>query len=48
MYGLGAGYTFREHFQVRIDWIAVPNVGDESETGEGNVQLFTAGFRYRF
>jgi hypothetical protein len=42
------GYTFGDHFHVRVDWMTVPDAGDEEKTGEGDVTLMTAGFQYRF
>jgi hypothetical protein len=48
VYGLGAGYTFGDHFHVRADWIKVPDAGDEEETGEVDVSSLTLGFQYRF
>jgi hypothetical protein len=48
LYGLGMGYTFRDHFHIRVDWMMVPDAGDDEETGAGDVELLTAGFQYRF
>lgn len=45
---LGAGYTFGNHFHVRLDFTRVPDAGDENETGEGDVTWWSAGFQYRF
>jgi len=48
LYGLGAGYTFGDHFHVRLDWTMIPDAGDEDELGEDDVSSLTVGFQYRF
>lgn len=48
LYGLGAGYTFGDHFHLRFDWMMVPDAGDEEEVGEDDVSSLTVGFQYRF
>jgi len=48
IYGLGMGYTIGDHFHVRIDWVMAPDVGDEDALGEADINLWTAGFQYRF
>lgn len=48
LYGVGMGYAFAEEFFLRIEWVRIPDVGDEDETGENDLDVITAGFHYRF
>jgi len=48
MAGLGVGYTFFDHLQVRLDYSFFPDVGDEELTLETDVSAITAGVAYRF
>jgi opacity protein-like surface antigen len=46
--GIGAGYTFFDHLQVRLDYSFYADVGDENTTLETDVSTITAGVAYRF
>jgi hypothetical protein len=46
--GLGMGYTFGEHFHVKLEWTQVPDAGDEEDTGEGDASLLALGLQFRF
>lgn len=51
MYGVGAGYTFGEHFQLRVDYLKVTaeyTVDDSEPSLDVDSDLLTAGFQYRF
>ncbi len=47
LWGLGAGYDFNRSLGLRFDYTRIANVGDAS-TGEGNVNTWTAGLKFRF
>jgi hypothetical protein len=48
LYAVGAGYTFAEVFFVKLEWMRIPNLGDEDKTGETDVDNISIGFQYRF
>jgi OOP family OmpA-OmpF porin len=45
--GLGASYAFTRNLAVRAEWERVLKVGS-SETGEGDMDLFSVGLTFRF
>jgi opacity protein-like surface antigen len=45
--GAGGGYTFGEHWTVRVDYILISQAGDTS-VGRFNVDLATAGVTFTF
>lgn len=47
-YGIGAGYNFTKNIGARLEWERFRNVGDESKTGEGDVDLWSVGLAYMF
>lgn len=48
MYGIGAGYTFNETWNVRAEYTIIQNVGDKDLLGEADVDRFVIGLNYRF
>jgi OOP family OmpA-OmpF porin len=46
--GLGVGYSFTDHVYMKLEWERIPEVGDQDETGEGDVGILSLGFQYRF
>jgi hypothetical protein len=48
MFGLGAGYTFFDHLQIRVDYSFYKKVGEEKTTLETDISTLTAGVAYRF
>ena len=48
MYGVGGEYGFSDRFGVRIEWNRYADVGSKDLTGEGDVDVFQAGFRFSF
>jgi OOP family OmpA-OmpF porin len=48
MAGFGFGYTLRDHWTIRLDYLYFNSVGDDSIAGTANVDLLTAGVAYRF
>lgn len=48
IWGVGGGYTFMDHWTVRLEYQGLPNVGDKNNTGEFNVDRITLGVLYRF
>lgn len=47
-YGIGAGYTFNETWNVRIEYTVFQDIGDEDLTGEEDLDRFVIGLNYRF
>ena len=47
-FGLGANYAFTKNVGVRVEWENYSNLGDENNTGEGDVNLFSVGITYKF
>jgi hypothetical protein len=45
---LGVGYTFADHYHVKVEWARIPKVGDKNTTGEGDATLLSLGLQYRF
>jgi OmpA-OmpF porin, OOP family len=45
---VGVGYTFAEHYHVKLDWTGMRDVGDEEETAEADITVTSLGFQYRF
>jgi opacity protein-like surface antigen len=48
MAGVGVGYTFFDHLQVRTDFSYYLDVGDEKKTLETDISTVTVGVAYRF
>jgi OOP family OmpA-OmpF porin len=48
LFGLGAGYSFGDHLGVRVEWERFSNLGDDDSTGEGDVDLVSAGLIFKF
>ena len=48
MYGIGAGYTFAETWNVRVEYTIIQDVGDEDLVGESDVDRLVIGLNYRF
>ncbi|HEX7374319.1 MAG TPA: outer membrane beta-barrel protein [Steroidobacteraceae bacterium] len=48
LWGVGAGYTFLDHWTARLEYQGIPNVGDKNKTDEFNVDRITLGMLYRF
>ena len=48
MWGFGAGYDFSKNLGARIEWERFNKVGDKEKTGQGDVNLLSAGLVYRF
>lgn len=46
--GLGAQYNFTKRVGMRVEWERYFNVGDETTTGEADVDLITAGVVFKF
>lgn len=47
-YGIGAGYSFMDHWNVRVEYTLFDNIGDEKLTGESDVDRIVIGVNYRF
>lgn len=48
IWGVGGGYTFLDHWTVRLEYQGLPDVGDKKNTGEFNVDRITLAMAYRF
>jgi opacity protein-like surface antigen len=48
MYGIGAGYTFNETWNVRAEYTIIQNVGDDQLSGEADADRFVVGLNFRF
>lgn len=48
LWGVGAGYTFLDHWKAQIEYQGFPDVGDKNHTGEATVDRITLGMLYRF
>jgi opacity protein-like surface antigen len=46
-YGVGAGYHLGTHWSFTLDWVQFKDVGDEEETGEGDLERLSLGVTYR-
>lgn len=46
--GLGMSYQVSEQLRLRADWDLLLNVGDEDETGEADINVFSVGPEFRF
>ncbi|MCG7199742.1 outer membrane beta-barrel protein [Marinobacter pelagius] len=46
--GLGASFNVSENFRVRADWDFLMDVGDEDETGESDINVFSIGPEFLF
>ncbi|GGC77353.1 outer membrane beta-barrel protein [Marinobacter halophilus] len=46
--GLGISYEISERVRLRADWDLLLNVGDEDETGETDINVFSFGPEFRF
>jgi OOP family OmpA-OmpF porin len=47
-FGVGAGYDFTKNMVGKLEWNRYLDVGDNSTTGRGDIDLFTAGMAYKF
>jgi OOP family OmpA-OmpF porin len=47
-YGIGAGYTFNDTWNVRLEYSVFQDIGDEELTGEADVDRLVLGLNYRF
>jgi len=47
-YGAGAQYAFSRSMSARLEWQRYPSVGDESTTGETDVDVLGAGLLFMF
>jgi len=48
LWGVGGGYTFMDRWTVRLEYTAIPDLGDKNETGEFDADRITLGLLYRF
>jgi opacity protein-like surface antigen len=48
MGGVGVGYTFFDHLQVRADYAYYMDIGEERKTLETDISTVTVGVAYRF
>ena len=46
--GLGASYAVTDQLRLRADWDLLLNVGDDDETGETDINIFSVGPEFRF
>src|SRR5690554_6155371 len=46
--GLGMSYQISDRVRLRADWDLLLNVGDEDETGETDINVFSVGPEFRF
>lgn len=46
--GLGASFNVSDNFRVRADWDFLMDVGDEDETGESDINVFSVGPEFLF
>ncbi|WP_372985568.1 outer membrane beta-barrel protein [Marinobacter sp.] len=46
--GLGASFNVSDNFRVRADWDFLMDVGDEDETGEFDINVFSIGPEFLF
>lgn len=46
--GLGMSYAFTDNFRLRADWDLLVDVGDDDETGEADINIFSIGPEFRF
>lgn len=46
--GLGMSYEVSDGLRLRADWDLLLNVGDEDETGETDINVFSVGPEFRF
>lgn len=47
-FGVGANYNFADFVTLRAEWERYVNVGDDSKTGESDIDLFTIGLAFGF
>ena len=47
-WGIGAGYDFTNNVGARLEWERFNKVGNKDKTGEGDVDLWSAGIVYKF
>lgn len=47
-WGIGAGYDFTQNLGARLEWERFNKVGNADKTGEGDVDLWSAGIVYKF
>jgi OOP family OmpA-OmpF porin len=45
---LGMSHQVSEQLRLRADWDLLLNVGDEDETGEADINVFSVGPEFRF
>jgi OOP family OmpA-OmpF porin len=45
MYGIGGEFNVSKRFGIRIEWNRYADIGSDEVTGEGDVDMFSAGFR---
>lgn len=48
LFGVGASYSINNQLIVRTEYERYKNLGDKDTTGEGDVDLFSAGIAYKF
>jgi len=48
LFGVGASYKLNSNVSVRVEAERYSNLGDSDTTGEGNVDLYSAGIAYKF
>lgn len=48
LFGIGASYSFNDNIAARIEVERYRNLGDKNTTGEGDVDLYSAGIAYKF
>jgi len=46
--GLGASFNVSDNFRIRADWDFLMDVGDEDETGETDINVFSVGPEFLF
>jgi len=46
--GMGVSYEISEKVRLRADWDLLLDVGDEDETGEADINIFSVGSEFRF
>lgn len=46
--GLGMSYQVSDQLRLRADWDLLLNVGDDDETGEADINIFSVGPEFRF
>jgi hypothetical protein len=48
MYGIGGEFNASKRFGIRIEWNRYAEVGSAEVTGDGDIDLLSAGFRISF